>query len=94
MTLQFEAGPMYRISLPPLTCSTLVTRCYTALRAILPKDITMQVRFLILSFTRGVSIVNLGFIVFRTSLLRVNINVCDIINIIICRFVIDLLWIL
>ncbi|CAH0686482.1 unnamed protein product [Spodoptera exigua] len=43
MTLQFEAGPMYRISLPPLTCSTLVTRCYTALRAILPKDITMQV---------------------------------------------------
>ncbi|KAJ8719345.1 hypothetical protein PYW08_011520 [Mythimna loreyi] len=43
VTLQFEAGSMYRISLPPLTCSTLVTRCYTALKAILPKDITMQV---------------------------------------------------
>nr|XP_049700108.1 anaphase-promoting complex subunit 1 [Helicoverpa armigera] len=43
LTLQFETGSMYRISLPPLTCSTLVTRCYTALRAILPKDVTMQV---------------------------------------------------
>ncbi|XP_026741870.1 anaphase-promoting complex subunit 1 [Trichoplusia ni] len=43
LTLQFEAGPMYRISLPPLTCSTLVTRCYSALRAILPKDVSMQV---------------------------------------------------
>ncbi|XP_075976673.1 anaphase promoting complex subunit 1 [Anticarsia gemmatalis] len=43
VTLQFEAGAMYRISLPPLTCATLVTRCYSALRAILPKDVTMQV---------------------------------------------------
>lgn len=43
LTLQFEAGSMYRISLPPVTCSTLVTRCYTALRAILPKDVAMQV---------------------------------------------------
>ncbi|XP_026330751.1 anaphase-promoting complex subunit 1 isoform X3 [Hyposmocoma kahamanoa] len=43
VTLQFEGGAMYRLALPALTCSALVSRCCQALRAILPKDITMQV---------------------------------------------------
>ncbi|XP_028156342.1 anaphase-promoting complex subunit 1 isoform X2 [Ostrinia furnacalis] len=43
MTLQFDSGVMYRISLPTISCSDLVTRCCAALKAILPKDITMQV---------------------------------------------------
>ncbi|KAG6462478.1 hypothetical protein O3G_MSEX013280 [Manduca sexta] len=43
LTLQFDSNLMYRISLPALSRSTLVTRCHTALTAILPKDVTMQV---------------------------------------------------
>lgn len=41
-TLRFETGAMYRISLPPISCSVLVTKCCSALTAILPKDVTMQ----------------------------------------------------
>ncbi|XP_052748922.1 anaphase-promoting complex subunit 1 [Galleria mellonella] len=46
VTLQFGADGaegLYRISLPVLSCATLVARCCDALRAILPKDIAMQV---------------------------------------------------
>ncbi|XP_013191577.1 anaphase-promoting complex subunit 1 [Amyelois transitella] len=43
LTLQFDSGVMYRISLPALSCSTLVTKCCDALKAILPKDISTQV---------------------------------------------------
>ncbi|CAG9788243.1 unnamed protein product [Diatraea saccharalis] len=43
LTLQFDSGAMYRISLPTISCSALVNRCCTALKAILPKDVTMQI---------------------------------------------------
>ncbi|KAJ0176308.1 hypothetical protein K1T71_008482, partial [Dendrolimus kikuchii] len=43
VTLQFDTNVMYRISLPTISCSALVTKCCDALTAILPKDITMQV---------------------------------------------------
>ncbi|CAH0400129.1 unnamed protein product [Chilo suppressalis] len=43
LTLLFDSGAMYRISLPTISCSSLVTRCCTTLKAILPKDVTMQI---------------------------------------------------
>ncbi|KAL4715619.1 hypothetical protein ACJJTC_006198 [Scirpophaga incertulas] len=43
LTLQFDSGAMYRISLPTISCSSLVSKCCSALKAILPKDITMQI---------------------------------------------------
>ncbi|KAM3961524.1 LOW QUALITY PROTEIN: anaphase-promoting complex subunit 1-like [Aphomia sociella] len=43
VTLQFGNEGLYRISLPALSCSALVSHCCDALKAILPKDISMQV---------------------------------------------------
>ncbi|XP_049874978.1 anaphase-promoting complex subunit 1 [Pectinophora gossypiella] len=43
MTLVFEGGTMYRIALPRVSGGDLVSRCCTALKAVLPKDIAMQV---------------------------------------------------
>ncbi|KAI5642890.1 anaphase-promoting complex subunit 1 domain-containing protein [Phthorimaea operculella] len=43
VTLVFDGGAMYRIALPSVSCSALVTKCCDALKAILPKDVAMQV---------------------------------------------------
>lgn len=43
LTLEYEKGLFYRISLPELTSCALVERCLTALKATLQKDIVMQI---------------------------------------------------
>lgn len=43
LTLRFDKGVMYRITLPDVATSHLVLRCCTALKAILPKDIAIQI---------------------------------------------------
>ncbi|XP_048483482.1 anaphase-promoting complex subunit 1 [Plutella xylostella] len=43
LTLVFDKSTMYRITLPDIARSSRVIKCCGALRAILPKDVTMQV---------------------------------------------------
>ncbi|CAG9135532.1 unnamed protein product [Plutella xylostella] len=48
LTLVFDKSTMYRITLPDIARSSRVIKCCGALRAILPKDVTMQVCWLYL----------------------------------------------
>ncbi|CAH2041755.1 unnamed protein product, partial [Iphiclides podalirius] len=43
LTLRLENGVLYRIALPPLAAAALPPRAASALRALLPRDIAMQV---------------------------------------------------
>ncbi|CAK1542886.1 unnamed protein product [Leptosia nina] len=43
LSVSFESGQLYRIALPPVVCSPLLSRSCDALAAALPKDLTMQV---------------------------------------------------
>lgn len=43
ITLEYDKGVYYRISLPDIASSSLVLKSITALKHVLPKDVVMQV---------------------------------------------------